>query len=378
MNKKILFFCPYYLPHVGGLENYTDELNSYLSKNDFDITVFTPCLPKCLKNEEIKDNKIKIIRFPSWEIIDNYPLPCFWKKEYWDLKKKLYSKDFSWIVSSTRFFVTSIMAGFFAKKNKIKWLHIEHGSDFVKLDSKIKSFLAKMFDYSFGKWILKEADEVVTVSIAAADFCKKIYPLREYKVIYRGLEIEKIEGNQKIRNKFKNKTIILFAGRLIDGKGVKDLISAVNNISENNWILLIAGDGPRKKDLKKQVFNMHLGLKVKFLGKLERSKVLKILKISDIVVNPSYTEGLSTSVLEAARYGKAIVATNVGGTREIIKNNKSGLLVFPSDILMLSKKIEILIKDSDLRKKLGQSAKEETKNKFSWEIAIKNYINILK
>jgi glycosyltransferase involved in cell wall biosynthesis len=71
-------------------------------------------------------------------------------------------------------------------------------------------------------------------------------------VIYRGLDMGKIKDDQKIKNKYKNKVIILFAGRLIDGKGVKDLINAVNKISGNKWILLIVGDGPRKKDLEKQ------------------------------------------------------------------------------------------------------------------------------
>ncbi|HOY91037.1 MAG TPA: glycosyltransferase family 4 protein, partial [Bacteroidales bacterium] len=291
---------------------------------------------------------------------------------------KLNLFNYSWVISSTRFFMTSVTAGIYAKKNKIKWLHIEHGSDFVKLNSKLKSLLAKMFDYSFGRWILREADEVVTVSVAAAKFSKRLFSGRDYKVIYRGLELNKFKDNQKIKNKYKNKVIILYSGRLIDGKGVNDLINAVDKVSSNNWILLIAGDGSRKNDLKNQVLKLKLKNKVIFLGQIEREKLLGILNISDIVVNPSYTEGLPTSVLEAAKCGKAIVATNVGGTREIIENNISGILVRPKDISILSQKIETLIMDSNLRKQLGQSAKETVKNKFNWETSIKDYLNILK
>jgi len=235
-----------------------------------------------------------------------------------------------------------------------------------------------MFDYSFGRWILREADEVVTVSVAAAKFSKRLFSGRDYKVIYRGLELNKFKDNQKIKNKYKNKVIILYSGRLIDGKGVNDLINAVDKVSSNNWILLIAGDGSRKNDLKNQVLKLKLKNKVIFLGQIEREKLLGILNISDIVVNPSYTEGLPTSVLEAAKCGKAIVATNVGGTREIIENNISGILVRPKDISILSQKIETLIMDSNLRKQLGQSAKETVKNKFNWETSIKDYLNILK
>lgn len=378
MSKKILVFSPYYPPHLGGLESFAEELNQYLIKNDFEVKVLTPRLPKESVEKEVKDNNIEVWRYPAWEIIPNYPIPSFWNKKYWEIKRKVLSEKYDWTISHTRFFLASFLAGIWARKRKIKWLHIEHGSDFVKLNSRFKSFLAKLFDRTLGRWILMNANKVVTISLASAGFCKQLFSNRKYEVIYRGVELGNFEDNLEIERKYKDKTKILFVGRLIDGKGVSDLIKAVEKIKIFDWVLLIVGDGPQSENLKEEVKRFGIGDRVVFLGQMERQKLMGIMKVVDIVVNPSYTEGLPTVIVEAAKCGKAIVATDVGGTGEIIKDGKSGFLVPAKDVLTLSEKIEILIKDSSLRKQLGQSAKEGVKNKFNWETSIKNYINILK
>lgn len=370
--------APYYPPHIGGLESFAEELNQCLIKNNFEVKVLAPRLPKESIEEEMIDNRIEVWRYPAWEIIPNYPIPSFWNKKYWEIKRKVLSEKYDWTISHTRFFLTSFLAGIWARKRKIKWLHIEHGSDFVKLNSFWKSWLAKMFDYALGKWVLQKADEVVTVSMASADFCKQIFPDRKYQVIYRGVDVGKLGGDLVIEEKYKNKIKILFAGRLIDGKGVIDLLKAVEKMKLLNWVLLIVGDGPQKEILMEQANKLKISDRVMFLGQMKRPNLLRILNIADIVVNPSYTEGLPTVIVEAAKCGRAIVATDVGGTREIIENNKSGILIKPKEIPILSEKIELLMKNSDLRKKLGEAAKEGTKNKFDWEISIKDYINILK
>lgn len=378
MNPKILVFCPYYLPHIGGLESHADEFNKYLTLNGFEVTVFTPRFPKDSPKIEIKYGNVEIIRFPAWEIIANYPVPCFWTKEFWVLWKNLKTKKYNWVISRTRFFLTSVMALYFAKKNETRWLHIEHGSDFVKLNNPIKSNLGKFVDYTIGRYILKNATEVVANSKASADFCKKLYYFRDYKFIYRGVELGQIENNIEIQKRYKDKVKIIFAGRLIDGKGVRDLVEAVSKIYLGNWVLLIIGDGPRKFDLEKYVNDLGLQSKIKFLGQLPRADLMGIINIGDIVVNPSYTEGLPTSVIEAAICGKAIIATDVGGTREIIDDGKSGILISAKDIKILKNKIEILINNKKLREQLGQEASKKVKNSFNWKISIKKYINILK
>lgn len=376
---KILIFCPYYPPHIGGLETHADEFNKYLSRKGADITVFTPRLPKTAPEREIKHNNVKIVRFPAFEIIPNYPLPKFWTPKYQELKKEIRGQNFDIVISRTRFFFTSLMAFFYAKMKKTHWIHIEHGSDFVKSGGRLSVIVARIYDYTFGKFILKKADKVIANSNASADFCKKIAGNINCEMVYRGVEIEKIlaaPADKELKNKYSGKVIITFLGRLFDGKGVADLFSALAGIKGNDYICFIIGDGPEKKKLEALAEKSGLKEKIVFFGYKNFDEYTKILKISDIFVNPSYTEGLPTTVAEAALCKNAIIATNIGGTPEIITDKKSGYLIEPKDITALKDKLDILISDEELRKQLAKNAFEEVKNKFSWDKSIEKYLNI--
>lgn len=364
--KKVLVFSPHYPPFVGGLESHAAEFNHYLSLHNYEITVFTTRIPFDTQKVEQK-GKIKIIRYPAWEIIPNYPLPNLLSGQFWKGMSQINKIKFDWVITRTRFFATSLMGGIYAKIRRIKWLHVEHGSDFVKLGNKANSALARIYDYTLGKIVLMWADKVVANSNASAEFCKKLYKGRKYGVIYRGIEneeLKKIEPNTKLRAKWKKSFVILFAGRLIDGKGVGDLIQAVKKIKNNGWKLVIIGDGPRRNDWEKMATKQ-----IEFLGQKSRNELLGIMKVCDLVVNPSYTEGLPTSMIEAAFCKKPVVATDVGGTNEIVKDGVTGYLVKPKDIDGLKEKIEMIMKKPLVINKLPK--------KFDWKNNIKEYIMIL-
>lgn len=361
--KRVLVYCPYYPPHMGGLESHADEFNKYLSAQNFDITVFTPRLPVDGLEREAKYNNVKIIRFPAFEIIPNYPLPQFWNIKFWKLWSEVFVTKYDWVISRTRFFNTALMALMHSKIKKIKWMHIEHGSDFVKLNNIVYSKIAEIYDKTFGLVVLKLANIVVANSVASAMFCKIIFSDRKYEVIYRGIEIEKIN---KIKPKilFKNKFVILYTGRLIDGKGVGDLIAAVLKIKNDKWVLLIVGDGPKRSEWEKMANNQ-----IKFLGQKPNSELVGVMKGCNLVVNPSYTEGLPTSMVEATVCGVPVIATDVGGTREIVEDGVNGYLVKPKNVDELQKRIEEMMKNKFIIKKVV--------NKFDWRISINKYIKLL-
>lgn len=376
---KILIFCPYYPPHIGGLESHADEFNKYLSQKGVGITVFTPRLPENALEHETKYQNVKIIRFPAFEIISNYPLPRFWSLKFWRLFFALFKVKFDIVISRTRFFNTSLLALIYAKIKKVKWIHIEHGSDFVKSGGKLSTNVAIIYDNTFGKLILKKADEIVTNSRASAQFCQKIAGNIDCEVVYRGVEIEKVitaSPNIELKNKYNNFVIITFLGRLFDGKGVADLITALSQLKEKNYVCFIIGDGPEKKNLEILADKFEIKNKIIFFGYKKFDDYIKILKISDIFVNPSYTEGLPTTVAEAALCRNAIIATDVGGTKEIISGQEDGYLIKPKDIEDLKNKLEILIGNLELREKLAKNALEEVRDKFNWENSTNEYIEI--
>ena len=376
---RILIFTPYYPPHIGGVEFYAKEMNEHLAENKHILTVFTNRLPKNV-NDKNNPPQIKIVHSPAFEIIPNYPLPKFWSPKFWQIFKNIFQQEFDLIISHTRFFNTSFLALVYASLRKTPWLHIEHGSDFVQSSNFIIRFIAKVYDYIFGRLILQKSDTNIAISQQVAEFIKK-FDRRPTPIIHRGLgiaTIDNIRTNNFWRNKYPNKIIVGFVGRLINGKGLLDLLYTLKRIPAKNFICLIIGDGPQKNILQKTIQQLHLQNKVFLLGKKERPETIALMKSFDIFVNPSYTEGLPTSVLEASACQNAIIATNVGGTREIIRHCYNGYLIKPKDRKSLQKYLFALIKNPVTMKKFGNRARQSTEQNFSWQKSIEKYEKIFK
>jgi glycosyltransferase involved in cell wall biosynthesis len=377
---KILVFSPFYPPHIGGLETHSDEFNCHLSAKGAEITVFTPRLQTDSSEQEVRHTDVRVTRYPALEPFHNYPIPKFWDNNFWHLWHILPNEKYDVIVSRTRFFFPSLMALWYGYRHNTPLLHIEHGSDFAQFNGRCKTTLGKIYDWTIGRFILRHADCIVANSQASARFVAQLSDRSDVSVIYRGANVQTIENcipNQSILEQYRDKTIIAFIGRLIDGKGTHDLISALSLLQRNDIITFIIGGGPEESRLKKMVEEYHLANQVVFFGNLPFEKAISILKTADIIVNPSYTEGLPTSVTEAALCHKAIIATNVGGTSEVISGNSDGFLIPPRQPRAIAEKLTLLIEDPELRATFAQNAFDGVKNKFTWEISVKIYISIL-
>ena len=117
--------------------------------------------------------------------------------------------------------------------------------------------------------------------------------------------------------------------------------------------------------------------KIIFLGNKELKEIPAIIKSTDIFVNPSYSEGLPTSVMEACAGGCAIVATDVGGTNEIITDGVNGFLYEPKNEVDLENKIKYLIENPDIRKEFGEKAKLNIVKEYSWDKIIIKWKNLI-
>ncbi len=144
-------------------------------------------------------------------------------------------------------------------------------------------------------------------------------------MIHNGIELKTIPRRKKTD---PNKNLI-FAGRTIYGKGIQDLLVAFSKIKQQGPRLTIVGDGPYKTHLKKPAHSLHVQDRIIFPGEKAREDVLRLLSESDIFMNPSYSEGLPISILEAGAVGLPVIATDVGGTKEIIIPHQTGLLIPP-------------------------------------------------
>ena len=145
-------------------------------------------------------------------------------------------------------------------------------------------------------------------------------------------------------------------------KGHKFLLEALSKIQFSFQCLLI-GDGREKESIKIRIDE--LGLKERVVIQDYVSDPRPFLKLAQIAVHPSETEGLSNAILEEMSWGLPIIALDVGGNNELISNNVNGFLVNLNDDIAFIEKLSMLITDTELRMKMGTASKELAQ-KFSW------------
>ena len=275
------------------------------------------------------------------------------------------------VITQTRFFATSLLGAIYAKLHKIPLIHTERGSYHSITSNKAVSLLARIYDHTVGSVVVKSAIANVGVSQAACDLIKHIGG-NHAKVIHNGIDFH-IKSDDYLND-------ICFIGRLIYAKGVQDLITAFENCCDkhNNMRLIIVGDGNYKNTLEKQARKSRHQSRIVFYGTQNHENVMRILAKCDIFVNPSYSEGLPTAVMEAASLGKPIIATDVGGTNEIITDGESGILYPPRDVNRLTEALVSLTGNLTKARQMGINALSRARAEFNWDEIINQYEEILK
>ncbi len=346
---KVAVFSTFFLPHRGGVELYTWQTAKRLVAEGHEVTVIT-CRLKGMKEKETIDG-IHVVRLPcAVPIKDMFAVPL-----------ALYVPICDVIVTHTRFYPLTWMAGLIAKVTGRRWVHIEHGTKQVKYENPIVYLIAKVADMTCGRLVMRKA-KVLGVSSASAQFAKSL-GAKKVDVVYNGTDCSFFDGRKKAHKGFN----VAFVGRLVEEKGVQDLLKATKNLKVN---VTIVGSGSYESELKKYTH-------AKFVGSKDSAGVRKVLSESDILVNPSYAEGLPTAVLEAGAMGLAVIATDVGGTKEIIDDKNNGSLVQPRDVKMLRTKIEQLMHDDTLRERFGKELQKKVRKTFDWDVISKKFIRAL-
>jgi L-malate glycosyltransferase len=164
-----------------------------------------------------------------------------------------------------------------------------------------------------------------------------------------------------------NAPLIGNIGALVPHKGQRHLIDAaalvVREVPDARFLIL--GEGELKPALEKQIDELALSKHVLLAG--FRPDVLSILKGFDLFVMPSVTEGLGTSLLDAMAASRPIVATTAGGIPEIVEHGVNGLLVAPRDHAALAAAIVRMLKDRDLRRRMGDAGFARVRDRFTVE-----------
>lgn len=192
--------------------------------------------------------------------------------------------------------------------------------------------------------VLRGARLVVAASTALADSAHKLGAAR-VEVIPSGVDLPAEVGEEA------SPPEVLYAGRLSPEKGVEELVEAAAGLR-----LVVAGDGP----LRARVPGA--------LGFVPHDELQRLYARAAVVACPSRREGFGVACLEAMAHGRPVVATDVGGLRDLVVDGETGLVVPPRRPDALRAALERLLGDRELREELGAAGRERARERFSWEV----------
>lgn len=369
MSKRIFLIRGISPDAYGGAEKYQITLGSELLKNGYEPIIVTPS-KKLL--EEATEAGIKTIKSPfnkqqNWSGYRNLFLPAFviWEiyLYFWYLFKVLKYRPKVLHVQSRDEFIAATLVG---KNTKTKVVWTDHSD----LRLVVWENIDKKFKNPIGKYIFKLAKypaKITTISNYEYDFVSKIIPkqLSNFVVVPNGaFDCLKQYPAKKHHN------VVGFLGRIIDYKGVKELILAFDKVSKKHQDakLIIYGTGDNDDYYKKLSGNKA----IKFMG--YTSEPLKAYAEMGIFVLPSYHEGLSLALLDAAMMQKAMIATDIDGNPEIVIDKKTGLLVKAQDVDSLADALDKLLSSPSLQDKYAANARKLFLDKYDFPTIVREKI----
>ena len=283
-----------------------------------------------------------------------------------------------------QFTIKSCLYGSIAAKllNKSYLINSITGLGHLFLTHNLKNYFLKIITMPFYRFALNYKNSIL------------IFQNESDKNIYNKLNLIKVKSTlikgsgvdtkyfSPVKNNHCNKKvpIILFPSRIIKEKGIVELIKSCSILVEKgfNFELNIVGNfdkGNRSFLLKSDIDTLITDhKKIKYLG--HQNNMRKLYSNADLIVLPSWREGLSRSLLEAASMECAIITTNVPGCNDIIDHGENGLLVPLKDEKALSLAIELLLKNKSFSKKIGKNARKKVLKNFDEKIIIKKTLEI--
>ena len=374
MNKKILIATGIFPPDIGGPATYSKTLLEKLPEREFEI--------KLVSYGESKDSTNKFFISRNQNIVFRY------FKFFWKVFRLMPWADIVYVQGP----VSEGLPSFVAAKLRGKKYFLKVVGDYAweqfqsnqkSIKSKVPGFISPdefqnlRFDFKtelrrkIQKMVAKGALEIITPSEYLKNIVEKWGVKRDkIKVIYNSvkkieLDLEKSEAKRKLN---LEGDIILSAGRLVPWKGFDILIDLMSELEKTapNLKLLIAGEGPEKDNLQLEIKNYELEEKIILLGKVEQGRLWEYLRAADMFVLNTGYEGLSHILIEAMMIGAPIITTDVGGNGELIKNNRSGILVEYNNRESIKTAILKLLRERDYGDELASNAKKDLE-KFSQE-----------
>jgi len=254
-----------------------------------------------------------------------------------------------------------------------------------------QSFRDRIANYFMGRLAKVESETaqnatlIVTISKYSLEKIRQFYKVNEAKVriVPNGVDTEKFQpfaDKAAARQQFglSDEPCVLFVGSLIPRKGLHFLVEVAKKIvkEKSDTKFLIVGEGPLRNQLDNSLKEANLTGNFKFLGNLKDDTLPAVYNCADIFSLPSIQEGQGIVLLEAQACAKPIVAFNIGGVNEAVRNGESGLLVKVGSSDEFADALLKLISDRTLQEKMGAFGRRFVLENFTWDICAQKMLNV--
>ena len=244
------------------------------------------------------------------------------------------------------------LVGFLLRKPVITTLR---GEDVTRAQN------SKVYRYILA-WCIRSNFKLLTVSEAIYSLLLKEFPGCGDKIYFLPNGVDpKLLNNRVVENKSINIGIfnLLAIGSLITRKGVETIIEALSRLyAPQNYRLSVVGDGPELNNLKELAKQKSLSQFVDFIGQVPPNQIASYFHNADAFILASHSEGRPNVVLESFAAGVPVIASDIDGVRELLKENENGMTFPPGNASELAIKIEELQQDKNLQELFSKRGKE--------------------
>ncbi|MFQ5838818.1 MAG: glycosyltransferase family 4 protein [Thermoplasmata archaeon] len=357
---RVVQICPYFHPHVGGVESHVKDISLELSRRGHEVTVVTSRHGSLPSRDEVvgvtvRRSKVLLTLFRA-------PITPSLDEELVGIPGDLYH-------SHSPPPVTSYFAAKASGRTGVPLVVTYHCD--LEIPGPFGPLITGLYRRTFEAYTMRQASGVIATTRTYAATSRSVWRL-DPAVIPNAVDVHRFNPKvlgEDVRERHGLETgepLVLFVGRLVRHKGIEYLLQALRQVEAR---LLIVGSGDYVPELERLVSYLGLEGRVVFAGRISSEELPAYYAACDLFVLPSVSrlEAFGIAALEAMASAKPVVVSDVPGVREVIADGVEGLLAEPMNSEDLAAKIRVLLSDASRMKKMGRRGRRKVEDAFTVE-----------
>ncbi len=358
---RIAQVCSYFEPHVGGVETHVRELSRALAKRGHDVTVVASESDGAAARAEFGD--LKVIRVPpatTWFHSPSMP----------GAEDVVADGRFDLVHSHSPPPLASWRAARVSRRVKIPHVMTFHCDP--EIPGAFGRLVVEAWRLTLGRATLRRTDHLISTTASYASTSRTIWnytpsviPNAVDPAFFRpGAPAPRVAGKLPGTSGFR----ILYVGRLVDHKGLEQLIDAMAFLRPPAQLIIVGG-GPIQSALEARAAASPANERITFMGRVPLEDLPEVYRACDVFALPSVSrlEAFSIVALEAMASALPVVASDIPGVREVVSEGTEGYLANPLDPQSFASRIDAVLQDPLAAARMGRNGRARVLHEFTWE-----------